>query len=512
MAFDWWMTGCLVVAAAWLLWKYLTWSYSHWQRLGVPCPQPSVPFGNVKELMLGRKHFSEVADDIYRQMDGQPFCGFYRVRQPVLLVRDPELARAVMIRDFAAFHDNNVYINEELDPILARNPFFMRGEPWRKLRSQLSPSFTASRLKPMFLLMKEVCDDLVQVLQKEGSRGELEARELCMRYTTDVVSSCAMGIRGGALNDSRSDMLAELRKILAPETLSAVSFSLATIFPFLGGLFRLRILPLEVHNFLCDVVSRTVARRQHEGIYRNDYLQMLVDLKTKGYLDGAGQELASKTFFTDLDIAAQVMTFVADGIHTSSTGMSYLLYELALHPDIQQRLRRELQEAVNKHGGQLGYDVINEASYLDMVVSESLRLHTPFAPLEKICTAPYNLTAPTGQTVSISPGTAVVLPISSIHADPQYFPNPHVFDPERFSPDNKDRTAKLAYMAFGAGPRACIGQRFALSQVKMGVAAIVLNTEIHCSARTPKTIRINPLAVLRLCKDGLWLNFKPLHH
>nr|AVL92829.1 CYP450 [Locusta migratoria] len=512
MALDWWTTGWLVLVALGLLWRYLSWGYGFWRRLGVPHPAPSVPFGNVADVMLARRHFSEVADDIYRQMEGQPFYGFYRVRQPVLMLRDPELVRTIMIRDFASFHDNFFHVNEELDPILARNPFFMKGEPWRKLRSQLSPSFTASRLKPMFLLMKEVCDDLVKVLQKEGARGELEARELCMRYTTDVVSSCAMGIRGGALDDSRSDMLAELRKILDPSTSSAVAITLSNMFPFLGGLFSVRIVPVEVHNFLYDVVSRTVAKRQHEGIYRNDYLQMLVDLKTKGYLDGSGQELASKTFFTDLDITAQVMTFIADGIHTSSTGMSYLLYELARHPDVQQRLRRELQEALHKHGGQLTYDVINDATYLDMVITEALRLHTPFSPMEKLCTAPYNLATPSGKTVTIPPGTVVILPTSSIHTDPQYYPNPRAFDPERFSPDNKDRTAKMAFLAFGAGPRSCIGQRFALSQLKMGVATIVLHSELRPSARTPKAIRVNPKGLLRLCRDGLWLNFQPLHH
>nr|QGW35755.1 Cytochrome P450 6a2 [Locusta migratoria migratoria] len=504
MAVDWWTTGWLVLVALGLLWRYLTWGYGFWRRLGVPHPAPSVPFGNVADVMLARRHFSEVADDIYRQMEGQPFCGFYRVRQPVLMLRDPELVRTIMIRDFASFHDNFFHVNEELDPILARNPFFMKGEPWKMSTGGM---LTGPISFPF--LLHVAMDDAQHTYQSCKMMDGVEAQRICMRYTTDVVTTCALGIKGGALEDQKSEMLEMFNLILEPNTNSSIRFMITGAFPRLASLIRLRILPVEVHNFLYDVVSRTVAKRQHEGIYRNDYLQMLVDLKTKGYLDGSGQELA---IFTDLDITAQVMTFIADGIHTSSTGMSYLLYELARHPDVQQRLRRELQEALHKHGGQLTYDVINDATYLDMVITEALRLHTPFSPMEKLCTAPYNLTMPSGKTVTIPAGTVVILPTSSIHTDPQYYPNPRAFDPERFSPDNKDPHGHMAFLAFGAGPRSCIGQRFALSQLKMGVATIVLHSELRPSARTPKAIRVNPKGLLRLCRDGLWLNFQPLHH
>ncbi|XP_049938317.1 probable cytochrome P450 6a20 [Schistocerca serialis cubense] len=512
MSMDWCTTGALVVLTAWLLWKYLSWNYGYWQSLGVPCLEPSVPFGNMKDAILGKKHVTEVIRDIYNQMEGQPFCGFYRLRDPLLLVRDADLARTMLVRDFPSFHDNSACVDENLDPLFARNPFFLKGEKWRKLRSQLSPSFTASRLKPMFLLMKEVCDDLVRVLKDHSKAGGdgVEAHEICLRYTTDVVTSCALGIKGGALSDQKSEMLEMFNLILEPNTNSAIRFMIAYVCPRLASLLRLRCVPKKVDKFLRGVVSQTVARRQHEGVYRNDYLQMLVELKTKGYLDGAGQVLADKTFFTDLDIAAQIMTFMTDGVHTSSTAMSFVLYELALHPDVQQRLRQELQEALSKRGGQLGYDVIQEATYLDMVISETLRLIPPGFDLKKTCTAAYLLTTPAGHSLTLQPGSTVVISILGLHRDPRYFPEPEVFDPERFSSDNKDRLSTIAFTPFGMGPRSCLGQRFALSQVKMGVAAIVLSLEICCTPLTPASIEMDPKSVLTANKGGLWLAFRPL--
>ncbi|XP_049764813.1 probable cytochrome P450 6a20 [Schistocerca cancellata] len=512
MSLDWCTTGALVVLATWLLWKYLSWNHGYWQRVGVPCPEPSVPFGNIKHAMIGKKHITEVIRDIYCQMEGQPFCGFYRFREPLLLVRDADLARTMLVRDFTSFHDNSFHVDENLDPLFARNPFFLKGEKWRKLRSQLSPSFTASRLKPMFLLMKEVSDDLVRVLKdhSKASGDGVEALGLCMRYTTDVVTSCALGIKGGALDDQKSEMLEMFSLILEPNTNSSIRFMITSACPRLASLLHLRLMPEEVHNFLRSVVGQTVARRQHDGVYRNDYLQMLVELKTKGYLDGAGQVLADKSFFTDVDIAAQVTTFMTDGVHTSSTAMSFVLYELALHPDVQQRLRQELREALSKHGGQLGYDVIQEATYLDMVISETLRLFPPGGHLEKTCTAAYPLTTAAGRSVTLQPGTTVVVSIFGLHRDPRYFPEPDVFDPERFSPDNKDRTSMQAFTPFGLGPRSCLGQRFALSQVKMGLAAIVLSLEICCTPLTSKSIEMDPKSLLTANKNGLWLAFRPL--
>ncbi|XP_047121546.1 cytochrome P450 6j1-like isoform X1 [Schistocerca piceifrons] len=513
MSLDWCTTGALVVLAAWLLWKYLSWNYSYWQTLGVPCPVPSVPFGNMKDAILGKKHVSEAVRDIYCQMEGAPFCGFYRFREPMLLVRDADLVRTMLVRDFPSFHDNNVQTNEDIDPIFARNPFVLKGEKWRKLRSQLSPSFTASRLKPMFLLMKEVCDELVQVLQKEGAgagKDGMEAREVCLRYMTDVVASCALGIKGDALEDPKAQMLQLFRKLFQPGFVTFLKFMFITTFPSLAIMLRLRLMPEDLEKFLQTVVTQTVARRQHEGVYRNDYLQMLVELKTKGYLDGAGQVLADRSFFTDVDIAAQVMTFMTDGIHTSATAMSFTLYQLALNPDIQQRLRQELREAVGRHGGQLGYDAINDCTYLDMVVSETLRVHPPGGTLEKTCTAAYPLTTASGRPFTLQTGSLLVVSILGLHLDPRYFPHPERFDPERFSPDNKDRTALKAYMPFGLGPRSCIGQRFALSQVKMGVAAVVLNLDVSRTPRTSDPIEMDPKFILNNSKDGLWLSFKPL--
>nr|ADP69289.1 cytochrome P450 [Locusta migratoria manilensis] len=515
MAVDWYTTGALVVLAAWLLWKYLSWNYGYWQRLGVPCIEPSVPFGNFKDLFLGNKSPLESFEEIHRRFDGEPFCGVYRLRQAALFVRDAELLRQMMISDFASFHDNNNYVNEDQDPIFARNPFFVKGTRWKKSRSRLTPSFTASRMKPMFVLMKEVCDTLVRVLEQEGPEAMpdgLEAWRLCMRYTTDVVSSCALGVTGRTLEDKDSVLADMCRRLLAPTFMTNLKIAVAFTSPTLADVLRIRIMPLDVHNFVYKWVTETVAQREQGNVQRKDYLQLLVELKARGYLDTEGQGPVEKSTFTDMDVVAQVVTFMLDGTHTTATAMSFALYELALHPDIQHRLRENLREAVDKHGGQLGYDSINECTYLDMVLSEVLRLHPPIGHLEKKCTAAYPMTTASGRAFTVQPGTAVVFSIAGIHRDPRYFRNPDVFDPERFSPDNKDPTSMVAYMPFGLGARTCLGQRFALSQVKMGVACLVLNFRVCTTPRTPMPLEVDPNSFAKAAKGGMWLGFQPLVH
>lgn len=127
-----------------------------------------------------------------------------------------------------------------------------------------------------------------------------------------------------------------------------------------------------------------------------------------------------------------------------------MLYELARNPEIQDKLRAEIQEGLKNNDGQLNYDLLFSFQYLDMVVHETLRMYPIIPAMLRKCDKDYkvantNLTIPKGMTV--------LIPIYSIHHDSEFYPLPSTFDPERFSPANSESRNPITYLAFGEGPR-----------------------------------------------------------
>uniref|UniRef100_V5H8T9 Putative cytochrome n=1 Tax=Ixodes ricinus TaxID=34613 RepID=V5H8T9_IXORI len=150
---------------------------------------------------------------------------------------------------------------------------------------------------------------------------------------------------------------------------------------------------------------------------------------------------------------AQCVLFFLAGQDTTSSVISFTLYLLAIHPEIQAKLREEVDDCFKKHGPEPSLDVISKLRYLHGVVSESLRMFPPATRLERSALNDYVL----GDTgIKVPKGCMVVVPVYSMHHDPDNFPDPTTFDPERFSDENIDSIRPYTYLPFGAGPRNCI--------------------------------------------------------
>uniref|UniRef100_A0A2H1VYP7 unspecific monooxygenase n=1 Tax=Spodoptera frugiperda TaxID=7108 RepID=A0A2H1VYP7_SPOFR len=213
--------------------------------------------------------------------------------------------------------------------------------------------------------------------------------------------------------------------------------------------------------------------RELKNIIRPDMIHLLMEAK-KGKLthddikcndvatgfatvtESAVGKKSVKRDWSDSDLIAQAVVFFVAGFDTVSTAMSFLLYELALNPDIQERLAQEIKENDAKNGGKFDFNSIQNMVYMDMVVSEILRLWPPGFVLDRICHKDYNLGKPNPKAekdVQVRKGTGVWIPVYCIHRDPKYFPNPEKFDPERFSEANRHTIDPMTYMPFGIGPR-----------------------------------------------------------
>lgn len=163
---------------------------------------------------------------------------------------------------------------------------------------------------------------------------------------------------------------------------------------------------------------------------------------------------------------------------------TFIVRKLAEHPDIQQQLRDEMMNIKNRIEKNVGltHETVNGMKYAEMVISEALRLCRITPELKRRATRSYVLENSNGETVTIQPGDAVWLPIFILQNDPQYYPNPNVFDPERFNDDNRNAHVPGTYAPFGMGPRDCIGCVYPMAEMKIYLYHLLLNFTIGCTA------------------------------
>ena len=214
-----------------------------------------------------------------------------------------------------------------------------------------------------------------------------------------------------------------------------------------------------------------------------------------------------KIEITDEDITSQAVIFFFAGFETVSLLMSFTCHELAVNPDIQNRLTQEVDETLEACKGKLTYEALLGMKYLDMVISESLRKWPNPINVDRVCTKLYTIEPkyPDEKPVHLETNAVVWLPIFGIHRDPQYYPEPKRFDPERFSDENKAKIKPYTYLPFGSGPRSCIGSRLALLETKTLFFYILSHFEIVPVEKTQIPLVISKKQFNMTAENGFWV-------
>ncbi|XP_069672362.1 probable cytochrome P450 6a13 [Periplaneta americana] len=495
---------------------YIRSSFTYWKKLNVPCVEPSFPFGNFASILFLTEQVGVATANLYKKLEGHKFGGTYMFTKKGILVRDPDMIKDVLIKDFSSFHDRGIYINEEVEP-LTGHLFMLPGARWRNLRVKLTPTFTSGKMKMMFQTLVDCGEELKTCLEESARKQEtIEMKDLLARFSTDVISSCAFGIQCNCLKNENAEFRQWGRKVFTP-TFRAVIFGLlSNIAPFILDITKFNGFDSEVSKYFRKMVSETVEYREKNNVVRNDFMHLLIQLKNKGFVDpdkdtADKNELAADDDATDKkelsmeSLAAQVFVFFIAGFETSSTTMQFCLYELSVNPEIQERLRDEINTVLIRHDGKVTYEAINEMAYLDMVVSETLRKYPPLPMLNRECTKEYTIP---DTNIVLKPGTSVIIPILGIQHDPKYYPNPERFDPERFSEEEKTKRHNCLYLPFGEGPRICIGMRFGLMQTKVGLVSLLSKYRIDVSEKTPIPLVLDKKSFILSPAGGMWLKIK----
>lgn len=288
--------------------------------------------------------------------------------------------------------------------------------------------------------------------------------------------------------------------------LKLLRYFLVQIFPNIARTFGLKFTDDDVETFFFELCRDTLTYRQKHRVSRNDFFSLLMKLQEEQKDFDLSTENGEEPL-TFNEFVAQCFVFFIAGFETSSILMTFILYELAKNPSIQEKLRREIKNVLNKNNGQLTYDSLNELSYLDCIVNEVLRLYPPLINLQRVVTKDYKLP---DSDVVLKKGDFVIVPLYSIQRDPKYFANPSEFIPERFNDENIGDIKPFTFLPFGDGPRVCVGQRFGMMEIRVGLVTLLNRYKFTLSEKMPTKLKISPYSGTLMPDGGMWLNIEKL--
>lgn len=420
------------------IFHYSTKGRKYWLQKNVPYREPCPIFGNFGPVFAMRRTYTSMLKFFYDTYRHEKYVGLFQARRPTLMVIDLDVTKNVLSKEFSHFSDRvSVSTDTKREPLL-RNLANMSGSEWKAMRQIVTPTFSSAKMKAMFPLIAECSQSLKNTLLVEPL-DEVEIPKLMGRFTTDVIGSCAFGVDPGSLKDPDSPFLKMASKMFRVDRATILKRYCRSFFPRLFKWLNLRSYSPDVETFFSTIIKQVLNERRTTGLQRHDFLQLMLNV----------QETNTAFLMTDELITSNSFIFMLAGLETTSTTLSFCLYELSKDKDVQDRIRKEIKECVERHGS-MNYDAVVSMRLTTQAVMETLRMHPPTPLTTRICTSPCDLP---GTDLKMKLKDPVLIPLHCIQRDPTNFPNPDKFDPDRF----EDDLNPPAFVAFGEGPRSCPG-------------------------------------------------------
>ncbi|XP_051018873.1 cytochrome P450 3A11-like [Acomys russatus] len=455
LSLETWILLAIILA---LLYKYGTRTHGVFKKQGIPGPKPLPFVGTLLNYYKGLWKFDVECYKKYGKI-----WGLFDGQTPVFAFTDTNIIRNVLVKECYSTFTNR----RNFGPVgLMKNSITIsKDEEWKRIRGLLSPTFTSGKLKEMFPIIEHYGDILVKYLRREAEKGKpVSTKEVFGAYSMDVITSTAFGVNVDSLNNPKDLFLEKTKNISRFDFFDPLFFSVV-LFPFLTPIYEMlniTMFPKDSLAFFKEFVHKMKENRLDSNQkHRVDFLQLMMN--TRNNL----KDKESPEGLSDMEILAQSIIFIFAGYDTTSSTLSFTLHLLATHPDVQKKLQEEIDAALPNKAPP-SYDIVMEMEYLDMVLNETLRIYPITNRIERVCKKDIEM-----EGVFIPKGSIVMAPSYALHHDPQHWPEPEEFRPERFSKENKSNIDPYVYLPFGNGPRNCIGMRFGLMNMKLALIKVL---------------------------------------
>ena len=415
-----------------------------------PGPTPHFPIGN-----FPLAHANPLATfEQWTQKFGDIF--YYRAGWlHIYFLNHPDLVESVLVNQYQNFRKDRVVRNARW--IFGDGLLTNEGDPWLRQRRTIQPAFHRERIAGYANTMTSYTQAWLDSWREGETR---DIHQDMMRLTLKIVAKLLFGLEV----DEESEKIAHSLNTLIGQGAGGRMI----LPPFL------RYLPVptmarvrRAARRLDAIAYRIIRERRADGPMNDDLLSMLIEARDE---DGSGM--------TDKQLRDEAITFLLAGHETTALSLSWAWYLLSENPEVERKLHQELDQVLN---GRLPEAAdMPRLSYTERVVKEAMRLYPPGWAVARTAVR----TCEVGG-YRLRRGDNVVISQWIMHRDPRFFNDPLTFDPDRWSPERAQSVPKYAYFPFGAGPRGCVGQSFAILEAVLLLATIAQQYQLKLAPKPP---------------------------
>ncbi|XP_036313639.1 cytochrome P450 4V2-like [Pipistrellus kuhlii] len=503
----WGSLSALTLAGVNLILSFLqrVMSYAHnWlQMRPVPTISGAYPFvGHALMQKRGGKEFFHQLINCIEENRHVPMLKLWLGTVPVIVMYKAETIEVILT---SSKQIDKSYLYTFLRPWLGLGLLTSTGNKWRSRRKMLTPSFHFTILEEFLDVMNEQANILVKKLEKHVDGENFN----CFFYITlcalDIICETAMGKNIDAQTNDDSEYVRAVYRMsdLLQERMRTFWLWHDVLYLlFKQGWDHKRNLEI-LHNFTNNVIhERANEIKREEERTSGDKGKTPSNRKRKAFLDlllnvvdDEGNKLSHESIREEVD------TFMFEGHDTTAAGINWALYLLGCYPEVQKKLDNELDEVFGNSDRPVTLEDLKKLKYLECVIKETLRVF----PSVPIIARELNEDCDVGGYI-LTKGSQLLIVPYSLHRDPRYFPDPEEFKPERFFPENSTGRHPYAYVPFSAGPRNCIGQRFAMMEEKVILSCILRHFWVE-STQKREELGLAGELILRP-SNGIWIKLK----
>ncbi|GFR08846.1 cytochrome P450 4V2 [Trichonephila clavata] len=352
-------------------------------------------------------------------------------------------------------------------------------EKWKPRRKLLTHCFHIDILREYLTVFNQRSQKLVEHLRQETKKEFTYIGPPLVLTSIDIIYETMLGASFGALDNNRSQYINALNRLL--------------------DICMTRVLKFwEWSDFIFDMTSGREAKRHIKLI--DDFIKSSIKEKKKEYLSGNKNDKRKRKTFMNLllelhfetqelseeDLWAEVKTLISAGYETVSDTMTWALYLIGLHPDVQEKIHEELDRIFGSDVDQhVTESDLNDLKYLDCVLKETQRIYSAAPIIGREIKEDANICG-----YPIPKGSTCAILLYFLHRDKEVFPDPEKFHPDRFLPENAINIPEFGFIPFSGGPRNCIGQKFAVMEMKTIMASILRNYSVESLDSRDKVLPI----------------------